>query len=45
MDRSFEVAARKQDALKEEMTAKVAKARQDAVQEFKKRFKDMVDYL
>ena len=44
-DRALQVAAREQDTLMAEMAAKVAKAKVDAVQEYKNSFKDKVDYL
>ena len=44
-DGALQVAAREQDALKAEMTAKVTKAEVDAVQAYKDSFKDTMDYL
>ena len=44
-DRALQVVAREYDALKAEVVSKVAKAQEEAVQEYKNNFKDMVDYL
>ena len=41
----MQVVAREQDALKAEVAGKVAKAREEAVQEYKDNFKDTNDYL
>ena len=44
-NRALQVAAREYDALKAKVAAKVAKALEEAVQEYKNNFKDTVDYL
>ena len=44
-NRALQVTAREYDALKAEVAGKVAKAREEAIQEYKNNFKDTVDYL
>ena len=44
-DKSLHDVAREQDTIKAEVEAMVAKARSDAVQEYKDGFKDTMDYL
>ena len=44
-DRALQVAAREQDTMKAELAGNLAKAREEAIQEYKNNFKDTVDYL